>query len=399
MVKIWKDIYSVSFKCHSWCCALFWQINLTVNDIGINHHAHTVCIKETTFNINDCLTIPSHNKVLFFRNCGNHYRVNIFLVTFSDKSINIFGTNHNSHPFLWFRNGNFSSVKPLVFKWYFIQINFKTVSQFTNSHTDAASTKVIWFLDETSDITIAEKTLNFTFFNGIPFLNFCASCFNRFNGLNLRWSCGSTDTVTACFTTEKNNHITSFWFLTNNISFRSCTDNGTEFHTFSDESWVEIFFNISCGKTDLVTIWRITMCRCFRNHLLRQFTKTCFWNWSCNIASSWNTHCLINIRTSWQWVADCTTDTGRGTTKWFNFRWVIVCFILEHQKPWFFNTVHINFNFNRTCVNFVWHFHIVQATILTFITTKDCRHVHQCLWFFRTSKFITHSNIFIISCL
>ena len=79
---------------------MFWHINLTVNNISINHHAYTVCIKEATFNINDCLTILSHNKIWFFSNCGNHYRVNIFLGTFSDESIHIFWTNHNRHPFL-----------------------------------------------------------------------------------------------------------------------------------------------------------------------------------------------------------------------------------------------------------------------------------------------------------
>ena len=72
-------------------------------------------------------------------------------------------------------------------------------------------------------------------------------------------------------------------------------------------------------------------------------------------------------------------------------------FVLEHKKPWFFDTIDIYFNFNRAGIDFIRHFHVIQTTISTLITAKNSRHIHQGLRFFCTSQLITHGNILVIS--
>ena len=72
-------------------------------------------------------------------------------------------------------------------------------------------------------------------------------------------------------------------------------------------------------------------------------------------------------------------------------------FVLEHEKPWFFHTIDIHFDFDRASIDFVWHFHIVQTSISPLITTENSRHIHQGLRFFRTPQLITHGNILVIS--
>ena len=72
-------------------------------------------------------------------------------------------------------------------------------------------------------------------------------------------------------------------------------------------------------------------------------------------------------------------------------------FIFEHEKPWFFHTINIHFNFNRAGIDFIRHFHVIQTTISTLITAKNSRHIHQGLRFFCTSQLITHGNILVIS--
>ena len=136
---------------------------------------------------------------------------------------------------------------------------------------------------------------------------------------------------------------------------------------------------------------------CFRNYLLWQFTSTSFSNWGCNITSTWDTHRLVNVGAPWQWVTNGTTDTSSRSTKWFNLSWVVVGFVLEHEKPWFFDTIDIYFNFNRAGIDFIRHFHVIQTTISTLITTKNSRHIHQGLRFLCTSQLITHGNILVIS--
>ena len=115
VVKIWKNSHCICFKSCSWCCAFFRNVYITVNHISINHHAHTIGIKESTFQIYNNFTIPVHNQIWFFSHCRNDNSVNIFFVTFRNEGIHIFWTNQNRHPFLWFRDSNFCSIQTLVF--------------------------------------------------------------------------------------------------------------------------------------------------------------------------------------------------------------------------------------------------------------------------------------------
>ena len=383
MVKIRQNRKGIWFKRVNACCSFFWKFDVLIHYFGINDYAHTVCIKETTFQVNNGFTIPMHDKIWFFSHCCHNNSVNIFFITFCNEGIYVFRTHHNCHPFLWFRDGNFCTIQALVFKRNLVEVDFKTICQFTDSHTDTTCSKVIGFLDETSDISITEKTLNLALFDGIPFLNLSTSSLHRLNCLNLRRPCRTTDTVTSSLTTEQDNYVTSFRFFTDYIALRSSTNNGTKFHAFSYKAWVEIFTNVSRCKTNLVTIWRITVSRCLRNDLLWQFPSASFRNRSCNITSAWDTHSLVNVWTPWQWVTNSPTDTSSRPTKWLNFRWVIVGFVLEHEEPRFLDTINVHFDFNRTGIDFVRHFHIVQTTISTLITTKNSRHIHQGLWLFR----------------
>ena len=162
---------------------------------------------------------------------------------------------------------------------------------------------------------------------------------------------------------------------------------------------MEVLFDIGSRKSYLVPVWRIAVRRRFRDDLLWQFTSACFCYWCGNITCTWYTHSLVNIRTTWQRVTNSTTNTSCSSTERLNFRWVIVGFIFEHEQPRFFDAIYIYLNFNRAGIDFVRHFHVVQTTVSTLITTKDCRHIHKRLWLFRTSQFVTHGNIFIVSCL
>ena len=143
MVKISQDFKSISFKGFSRCLTFFWKLDILVNHLSIYNHTYTVCIKETTFQINDGFTIPVHDKIWFFSHCRYDNSINIFFITCCNEGIYIFWTNHYGHPFLRFRDGNFCAVQALVFQWHFVQVNFKTICQFTNSYTDTTSTKVI----------------------------------------------------------------------------------------------------------------------------------------------------------------------------------------------------------------------------------------------------------------
>ena len=143
MVQVSQDFKSICFKGSSRCLTFFWQLDILVNHLSIYNDTYTICVKETTFQINNCFTIPVHDKIWFFSHGCNDNSINIFFVTCCNEGIYIFWTNHHGHTFLRFRDGNFGTIQALVFQWHFVKINFKTICQFTNSHTDTTSSKVI----------------------------------------------------------------------------------------------------------------------------------------------------------------------------------------------------------------------------------------------------------------
>ena len=165
--------------------SLPWQCCLSIHNLGVHNHAHTIGIQKTPLNIDDGFPVPVHDQIWLFCHFCNNDCQQIFLSCCSDKLLHIFWADHHCHPLLRLRNRDFCTVKSLVFERYLIKVNFQPICQFTNSHTDTAGPKVIGFLDETSHIAIAEETLNLALLNSISFLYFRASRLHRRSCLHL----------------------------------------------------------------------------------------------------------------------------------------------------------------------------------------------------------------------
>ena len=192
-------------------------------------------------------------------------------------------------------DGNFGSIETPVLERYLVQINFQPVRQFTDGHTDTTGPKVIGFFNQTCHITIAEEPLNLALLDGIPLLHLSASRFHRLDRLHLGRTSSPTDTITASFPTQEDDQITSHRLFTDHIALRRCTDNRPQLHPFSYKARVEVFLDIGCGQTDLISIRRVAMSRRFRNDLLWQFSWTSCSQGLGDVACTRNAHSLINI--------------------------------------------------------------------------------------------------------
>ena len=104
-------------------CFAFWHFYYSISMLF-----YTVCLKERTFNANDIITTPIHNKTRFF--CYSCYKCcfKIFFCRFSYEFICIFSIYNNCHTFLRFRNSKFCSIKTIIFFLNFIKFNYKTIS-------------------------------------------------------------------------------------------------------------------------------------------------------------------------------------------------------------------------------------------------------------------------------
>ena len=96
------------------------------------------------------------------------------------------------------------------------------------------------------------------------------------------------------------------------------------------------------------------------------------------IRSTGDTHRLVYIRTSGQRVSDAAAETGRCTAERFDFRRMVVCFILEKKKPVFLFIDSVNRHFDCTRIDFFGRVQILQAAFFAKRLHGYRRHIHKC---------------------
>ena len=359
----------------------------------------TVSVKEISWYIYYIFSSPFHNKSSVISYNSNRCSLKVFFICKFYKFINIFFFNYNCHSFLWFWNSKFCSVKTFIFFRNSIKIYNKTVCKLTNSNRNTTSTKVITTFNHFAYFWVSVKSLKFSFSRCITFLNFCSTSFNRLYCMLFWWTSSTTTTVTTCSSTNKYYNIIFCWNFSYYIFFFSSSNNSTYFHSFCNKSRVINFCNLSCCKTDLISIWAVSFSSFCNNFSLWKFSCNSFWYRNGRVSSTCYTHSLIYICTSWKWVTNSSTKTGCSTTKRFNFCWVIVSFVFEHYKPLFSYSININRNNYWASINFFWLVKIIKNTFFTKCFHTKNSNIHKinisCFCFFSVNIF-SFFKIFII---
>ena len=110
---------------------------------------------------------------------------------------------------------------------------------------------------------------------------------------------------------------------------RSCGHNRTDLHTLGHIARVINLVDLTGGKTDLVAIRGITGGGGGDQFALGELAFERFGNRNGRISSTGYTHGLIHVGTAGKRVADASADAGCRTTKRFDFRRMVVGFVLE----------------------------------------------------------------------
>ena len=143
-------------------------------------------------------------------------------------------------------------------------------------------------------------------------------------------------------------------------------------------------------KTYLVAIARVASSSLCRDDALREFTLHSLANRLVYIASTRNTHSLVYVATSRQWVADSATETCRSTTERLNLCRVIMRLVLELQQPTLHDAIDIYIHENATCVILLALLHIVELTLLLEVaSTYRCK-FHKAEALLLTAKLLAH---------
>ena len=131
------------------------------------------------------------------------------------------------------------------------------------------------------------------------------------------------------------------------------------------------------SQTNLVSVGRITCCRCIYNRSLGKLSfqrifDRCRW-----ISRTCYSHSLIYIASSGKRIPDGAAYTGGRAAERFDLRRMIVRFILKQKQPILLSAVHVRFDFHRAGVDFLGTIQTIQLSPCTQSAGTDSCNIHQ----------------------
>ena len=195
--------------------------------------------------------------------------------------------------------------------------------------------------------------------------------------MRLGGSCRTADTVTAGSSAEKYYDVARSRTYTDDVIRRSSTNNGTDLHSFSNIARMIDLIDVTCAKTDLVTIGAVTCsCRTYE-FLLGEFSFECHGYRNGRVTGAGHTHCLVNIGTSGERVTDRTAEAGRRTTERLDLRRVVMGLVLKHQNVVFFLSIYIDLNLDGAGIDLFGLVKILELSVLLQFSHRHGRHIHE----------------------
>ncbi len=137
---------------------------------------------------------------------------------------------------------------------------------------------------------ISKKTLDFSFFNSVTFLNFRSSSCYRFFCVNFRRACCSTNSVASSSAAKENNNVSGFRSFAHYSRIRTCGNYCAKFHSLCNKSRMINFCNLAGCKTNLVSVRRKSLGSFTTKFKLRKFSVQSFAHWNSRVASASYAH-------------------------------------------------------------------------------------------------------------
>ena len=155
---------------------------------------------------------------------------------------------------------------------------------------------------------------------------------------------------------------------------------------------------MGCSQADLITVGGIAGSGALGDDTLGQFAFHGLADGFVDVARTSDTHGLIHIASAAQRVADGTAHAGGCPAKRLNFGRMVMCFVFEHQQPFFDFAIYIHIHKHTAGVVFLRHFHIVEVADFALVLTADGGHVHQRDGFPAAMNIVADLNI-LVKCL
>ena len=155
------------------------------------------------------------------------------------------------------------------------------------------------------------------------------------------------------------------------------------------------FVHLTGGQADLVAVGGITGGGGGDELALRELAFKRLGHRHGRIGGTGHAHGLIHVGTAGKRVADAAADAGGRATERFDFRRVVVGFVLEQEQPILIMAIHINLHLDGAGVDFFGFVKILQNTVLLEPLRADGAHIHKAYGLFVAAKLVTHLKILI----
>ena len=351
--------------------------------------------EEFTRQINDRVAVPHHGHARIFGYGRDDFSLEILFLGVAEELVDVFGCNVHGHTFLRFGNRQFRAIQALVLFRNLVEIDIQAVSKLANGNGNAASTEIVATLDQTACVTATEQTLQLTLDRSVTLLHFGTVKLQRLNIVSLGRAGGATNAVTAGTAAEQNDLVARSGGFAAHMICRSRGHNRTDLHTLGHIARVIDLVDLTGGKTDLVAIRGIAGGGGGDQFALGELAFERFGNRNGRISSTGYTHGLIHVGTAGKRVADASADAGCRTAERFDFRRVVVGFVLEQEQPILIMAIHINLHLDGAGVDFFGFIKILQNAVLLEPLRADGAHIHKAYRLFVAAKLVTHLKILI----
>ena len=351
--------------------------------------------EELAGQIHDRVAVPYHRHARLFGHCRDDFGLEILFLGVAQELVHILGGHVHGHALLGFGNRKFGAVQALVLLRNLVEINIQAVSQLADRHGYAAGAEIVAALDQTACVTAAEQTLQLTFDGSIALLHLGAVKLQGFDVMRLGRAGGAADAVTAGTPAEQDDLVARSRGFAAYMIGRSRGHNRTDLHALGHISGVVDFVHLTGGQADLVAVGGITGGGGGDELALRELAFKRLGHRHGRIGGTGHAHGLIHVGTAGKRVADAAADAGCRTTERFDFRRVVVGFVLEQEQPILIMAIHINLHLDGAGVDFFGFVKILQNTVLLEPLRADGAHIHKAYGLFVAAKLVTHLKILI----
>ncbi len=203
-----------------------------------------------------------------------------------------------------------------------------------------------------------------------------------FGGVLFGGACGAAAAVTAGPSAHQDNGIARGRIFPQHVFAGDGADNGTEFHSLGQKTFVVQLRHLSRSQANLVPIGTVAGRRSGRYLALGQFAGKSVFNRCPGVGTACNTHGLVNVSSSGKGVSNSPSQTGSRAAERLYLGRMVMRFVLEHNQPFFLLAADISFDHNAAGIDLLRFIQVVQEPSFLQLLHTHQGNIHQANIFF-----------------